>query len=146
VAAPYAPFFHAGILVRDIGQAAADFTRVLGLRFEPINRAPLVTGEPMRFCYSLPGPPFIELVQMAETSIGLWEPEQDEGLHHIAFADPDVPGRCAAFGGQADTVVAAGGSPRVIFTRPEALHGIRIEYLESVMVAATFKRLSGHSR
>ena len=97
----------------------------------------------MRFCYSLAGPPYLELVQMAATSLGIWGPEQAEGLHHIAFADPDVPGSCAAFGGQADTVVGGGegGSPRVIFTRPEALHGIRVEYLQSAMVTATFERL-----
>jgi hypothetical protein len=54
-----------------------------------------------------------------------------------------VPGTCAAFDGQADTVVGggAGGAARVIFTRPEALHGIRIEYLQSAMVTATFERL-----
>lgn len=146
--AEYLPFFHVGVLVRDIEQAAVDFGQLLGLRFEPVRTAPLVTGEPMRFRYSLPGPPFIELVQMADTSLGIWGPEQGEGLHHIAFADPDVPGTCAAFGGQADTVVAgggvgggAGGAARVIFTRPEALHGIRIEYLQSAMVTATFERL-----
>ena len=66
----------------------------------------------MRFCYSLPGPPYIELVQMADTSLGIWGPEQGEGLHHIAFADPDVPGTCAAFGGQADTVVGGGRAAR----------------------------------
>jgi hypothetical protein len=143
VNAEYVPFFHVGVLVRDIEQAAVDFGKLLGLRFEPVRSAPLVTGELMRFCYSLPGPPFIELVQMADTSIGIWGPEQDEGLHHIAFADPDVPGTCAAFGGQADTVVGggAGGSARVVFTRPEALHGVRIEYLQSAMVTATFERL-----
>jgi catechol 2,3-dioxygenase-like lactoylglutathione lyase family enzyme len=132
VNAEYVPFFHVGVLVKDIDQAAADFGELLGLRFEPV-----------RFCYSLPGPPFIELVQMADTSLGIWGPEQGEGLHHIAFADPDVPGTCAAFGGQADTVVGggAGGSPRVIFTRPQALHGIRVEYLQSAMVTATFERL-----
>ena len=82
---------------------------------------------------------------MAETSIGLWGPDQGEGLHHIAFADPDVPGRCAAVGGQADTVVGGGqgGSARVIFARPQALHGIRVEYLQSAMVTATFERLRG---
>ena len=58
----YVPFFHVGVLVRDIEQAAVDFGKLLGLRFEPVRTAPLVTGEPMRFCYSLPGPPFIELV------------------------------------------------------------------------------------
>ena len=141
--AEYVPFFHVGVLVRDIDQAAVDFGKLLGLRFEPVRTAPLVTGEPMRFCYSLPGPPFIELVQMASTSLGIWGPEQGEGLHHIAFADPDVPGTCAAFGGQADTVVGGGegGAARVIFTRPEALHGIRVEYLQSAMVTATFERL-----
>ena len=141
--AEYVPFFHVGVLVRDIDQAAEDFGQTLGLRFEPVRSAPLVTGETMRFCYSLAGPPYLELVQMADTSLGIWGPDQGEGLHHIAFADPDVPGTCAAFGGQADTVVGggAGGSPRVIFTRPEALHGIRVEYLQSAMVTATFERL-----
>jgi catechol 2,3-dioxygenase-like lactoylglutathione lyase family enzyme len=141
--AEYVPFFHVGVLVRDIDQAAEDFGQTLGLRFEPVRSAPLVTGETMRFCYSLAGPPYLELVQMADTSLGIWGPDQGEGLHHIAFADPDVPGSCAAFGGQADTVVGggAGGAPRVIFTRPEALHGIRVEYLQSAMVTATFERL-----
>jgi catechol 2,3-dioxygenase-like lactoylglutathione lyase family enzyme len=142
VEAEYVPFFHVGVLVRDIDQAAEDFGQLLGLRFEPVRSAPLVSGETMRFCYSLPGPPYLELVQMAATTLGIWGPEQPEGLHHIAFADPDVPRTCAAFGGQADTVVGgADGSPRVIFTRPEALHGIRVEYLQSAMVAATFERL-----
>ena len=140
--ADYVPFFHVGVLVRDIDQAAEDFGQTLGLRFEPVRSAPLVTGETMRFCYSLAGPPYLELVQMAATSLGIWGPEQAEGLHHLAFADPNVPGTCAAFGGQADTVVGGeGGSPRVIFTRPEALHGIRVEYLQSAMVTATFERL-----
>jgi hypothetical protein len=142
VESEYVPFFHVGVLVRDIDQAAMDFGRILGLRFEPVRSAPLVSGETMRFCYSLQGPPYLELVQMAATSLGIWGPEQAEGLHHIAFADPDVPGTCAAFGGQADTVVGGeSGSARVIFTRPEALHGIRVEYLQSAMVTATFERL-----
>jgi catechol 2,3-dioxygenase-like lactoylglutathione lyase family enzyme len=141
--ATYVPFFHVGVLVRDIDQAAEDFGALLGLRFEPVRSAPLVTGEIMRFRYSLAGPPYLELVQMADTSLGIWGPDVGEGLHHIAFADPDVPGSCAAFGGQADTVLGGGegGSPRVIFTRPEALHGIRVEYLQSAMVTATFARL-----
>ena len=143
VEAEYVPFFHVGVLVRDIDQAIPDFGQILGLRFEPVRSAPLVTGEVMRFCYSLQGPPYVELVQMADTSLGIWGPEQGEGLHHLAFTDPDVPGTCAAFGGQADTVVGGGanGSARVIFTRPEALHGIRVECLVSPMVTATFERL-----
>jgi catechol 2,3-dioxygenase-like lactoylglutathione lyase family enzyme len=139
---PYVPFFHVGILVRDIDAAAGDFSRLLGLEFEPVRSAPVATGEMMRFRYSLAGPPYLELVQMMDTGIGIWGPGQGEGLHHLAFGESDLPGRCAAFGGQADTVVAGeNGAARVVFTRPEALHGIRLEYLESAMVAATFERL-----
>jgi len=143
--AGYVPFFHVGILVRDIDQAAGDFEALLGLRFEPVRAAPMVSGEVSRFRYSLQGPPYIELVQMGGS--GLLAPAHGEGLHHIAFSEPDVPGRCAAFGGQADTVVQGeGGVARVIFTRPGALHGIRAEYLESPMVAATLERLRAFTR
>jgi catechol 2,3-dioxygenase-like lactoylglutathione lyase family enzyme len=149
VTAPYVPFFHVGVLVRDIDQAVRDFGALLGLEFEPVRSAPVVTGELNRFCYSRQGPPYLELVQM--TGSGIWGPEVGEGLHHIAFAEPDVPGRCAAFTSPelagTDTVVAGeDGRPRVIFTQPELLHGIRAEYLESPMVAATLERLRDFTR
>lgn len=139
----YQPFFHVGILVRDVEAAAEDFTRLLGLEFEPTRTAPIVSGEMMRFRYSVQQEgPYLELVQMTDS--GIWGPEVGEGLHHIAFAADDVPGRCLAFDNRADTVVEGeGGSARVIFTHPEALHGIRIEYLQTAMVAATFERLQG---
>lgn len=38
--------------------------KLLGLRFEPVRSAPVASGETMRFCYSLPGPPHIELVEI----------------------------------------------------------------------------------
>jgi catechol 2,3-dioxygenase-like lactoylglutathione lyase family enzyme len=149
VSARYVPFFHVGILVRDIDQAARDFGALLGLEFEPVRTAPVVTGELNRFCYSRQGPPYLELVQM--TGSGIWGPEAGEGLHHIAFDEPDVPGRCAAFAGPglagADTVVQGeDGAARVVFTRPETLHGIRAEYLESPMVARTLERLRDFTR
>jgi catechol 2,3-dioxygenase-like lactoylglutathione lyase family enzyme len=137
----YEPYFHVGILVRDVDEAAEDFTRLLGLEFEPTRTAPIASGEVMRFRYSLQQKaPYLELVQM--TGSGIWGPEVGEGLHHIAFAADDVPGRCLAFDNQADTVVQdEDGAARVIFTRPEALHGIRIEYLQTAMVTATVERL-----
>jgi len=128
MSAGYVPFFHVGILVRDIDQAAEDLEALLGLQFEPVRAAPMVSGDIGRFRYSLQGPPYLELVQ-------------------IAFSEPDVPSRCAAFGGEADAVVQGeGGVARVIFTRPGALHGIRAEYLESPMVAATLERLRAFTR
>ena len=47
MSAGYVPFFHVGILVRDIDQAAEDFEALLGLRFEPVRAAPMV-GEHTR--------------------------------------------------------------------------------------------------
>ena len=141
----HVPFFHVGILVRDIEQATEDFGALLGVRFEPVRTGTVVSGEKNRYCYSLDGPPLLELVEMVGD--GTWSPSQGEGLHHIGYGHPDVPGQCELFGGEADTLVAGdGGHPRVIFTRPAALHGVRVEYLESTMVAATMRRLQEQRR
>jgi len=136
------PFFHVGILVRDIEQAAADFGALLGARFEPAQARRVATGEKLRLCYSLSGPPYLELMEM--TGTGGWSPEQPEGLHHIGLADPSVPGRCTAFGGQVDPVTNNGdGSAQVIMTRPGALHGVRVEYFDAPVAAQYLEYLRG---
>jgi hypothetical protein len=136
----YQPYFHIGILVRDVDAAAAEVSDRLGVEFEPVRTAAVATGETMRYRMSLQGSPYVELVEMVGT--GIWAPDQGEGLHHIGFADPDLPGRCDAFASQVDTVVTGdGGVPRVIFTRPDALRGVRVEYLDNEMVEAIVGRL-----
>jgi catechol 2,3-dioxygenase-like lactoylglutathione lyase family enzyme len=127
------PYFHVGILVRDVEAARADFTAKLGVEFEPVHSQPIATGETTRFCYSLQGPPYLELVEM--TGTGSWSPEQPEGFHHIGVSDPSVAARCTAFGDQVDLIAPGddGGSPRVVLTRPEALHGVRLEYFDATI-------------
>jgi hypothetical protein len=128
------PFFHIGILVKDVEAARVDFTAQLGLEFEPVHSQQIATGETTRFCYSLQGPPYLELCEM--TGAGSWSADQPEGFHHVGIADPSVPARCAAFGGRAD-VIAPGpdGAPLVALTAPEALHGIRVEYFDADVAA-----------
>ena len=128
------PFFHVGILVRDVEAARADFTAQLGMEFEPVHSQKITTGETIRFCYSLQGAPYIELVEM--TGTGSWSPEQPEGFHHIGVSDPSVPARCAAFGNRVE-VIAPGDDdvPRVVLTHPQALHGIRVEYFDATTAA-----------
>jgi catechol 2,3-dioxygenase-like lactoylglutathione lyase family enzyme len=130
------PYFHIGILVRDVEAARAAFTAKLGVEFEPVRSQQLATGETTRFCYSLQGPPYLEVVEM--TGTGSWSPDQPEGFHHIGVSDPSVPARCTAFDSGVD-VIAPGpdGSPLVALTPPEALHGVRIEYFDA-KVAARF--------
>ena len=138
------PFFHIGILVSDIEAARADFTAKLGVEFEPVHGQQVATGETTRFCYSLQGPPYLELVEM--TGTGSWSADQPEGFHHIGISDPSVPARCTAFGGRVD-VIAPGedGSPRVALTPPEALHGIRVEYFDAGVAAYFLQYLSGRT-
>jgi hypothetical protein len=128
------PFFHIGILVKDVEAACADFSAKLGVTFEPVRSQPIATGELTRYCYSLEGPPYLELVEM--TGTGNWSADQPEGFHHMGLADPSVPGRCAAFGPGVD-VIAPGpdGSPLVVLTPPESLHGVRIEYFDANVAA-----------
>jgi catechol 2,3-dioxygenase-like lactoylglutathione lyase family enzyme len=138
------PYFHVGILVRDVEAARADFTAKLGVEFEPVHLQKIATGETTRFCYSLPGPPYLELVEM--TGTGSWSPEQPEGFHHIGVSDPSVPARCTVFDGRAD-VIAPGddGSPRVVLTHPEALHGVRVEYFDATVAAQFLGYLRGRA-
>ena len=132
----YEPYFHVGILVRDVEAARADFTARLGVEFEPVHDQQIATGETTRFCYSLQGPPYLELVEM--TGAGSWSPEQSEGFHHLGVGDPSVPARCTAFGDRVDLIApGADGVPLVVLTPPEALHGVRVEYFDA-NVAARF--------
>lgn len=128
------PLFHVGILVKDIEAAVAHFGALLGAEFEPVHSQEISTGETIRLCYSLQGPPYLELVEM--TGVGVWSPCQGEGLHHIGFSDPSVTSRCAEFG-EVDVIASGGGSPLVAMTRPATLHGVRVEYLDA-NVAAQF--------
>ena len=91
-----------------------------GWKSEPVHSQKLATGETTRFCYSLQGPPYLELVEM--TGTGSWSPEQPEGFHHIGVSDPSVPARCAAFGDHVELVAPGDdGSPLVVLTPAEAL-------------------------
>lgn len=140
----YEPFFHVGILVRDVEAARADFTGKLGVGFEPVHSQPIATGETTRFCYSLQGPPYLELVEM--TGTGSWRPEQPEGFHHIGLSDPSVPARCTAFGSGVDLIApGADGSPLVALTPPEALHGVRVEYFDAAVAAQFLGYLHGRT-
>jgi catechol 2,3-dioxygenase-like lactoylglutathione lyase family enzyme len=144
VNAPYVPFFHVGILVRDVEAARADFTAMLGLEFEPVHSRQIATGETTRFCYSLPGPPYLELVEM--TGAGSWSPEQPEGFHHIGVSDPGVPVRCAAFGLGVELIApGADGSPLVALTPPQALHGVRVEYFNVAVATQVLGYLSSRA-
>jgi hypothetical protein len=84
---------------------------------------------------------------MEMTGTGSWSPELGEGLHHLGLADPSVPDRCVTFGDRADLVSAdEGGTPRVVLTRPGALHGVRLEYFDAKLAAWMKEHLRSRTR
>ncbi len=135
------PFFHVGILVRDIEAPRPHPPPPPGPDSHPVPPPTPPPGDTTRFRYSLQGPPYLELTEM--TGTGSWSPELPEGFHHIGLSDPSLPARCAAFGDRVD-VIAPGdtGSPRVVLTPAEALHGVRVEYFD----AATAAQFLGYLR
>jgi catechol 2,3-dioxygenase-like lactoylglutathione lyase family enzyme len=83
--------YHIGILVKDLDQAIADFSDLLGLTFTQPKTATMegmelygeTTTRSLTLAVSKQGPPHIELIQ-SHTDGGLWDlEEQGEGVHHI---------------------------------------------------------------
>ena len=140
----YEAYFHVGILVRDVEAARADFTAKLGVEFEPVHSQKIATGETTRFCYSLQGPPYLELVEMAVAATG--HRTSRRASTTSACSDRTCPPAAAPSAGGVD-LIAPGpdGSPLVALTPPEALHGVRVEFFDAQVAAQFLGYLSSRS-
>jgi catechol 2,3-dioxygenase-like lactoylglutathione lyase family enzyme len=132
-------YFHIGILVKDIEQARARFSEVLGLTFTPVQRISSQVWEEGRgmvqmesaLCYSEQGPPYYELVEASGD--GVLNLAQGEGLHHIGLYEADVEARLeelARLGLKAEmrTAPPDGDEPAwIAYVSGDGLHGVRTE-------------------
>lgn len=135
----YQPYFHIGVLVRDLDVATASFAARLGITFEPIRTGQLATGDTPRYCYSIEGPPYFELMEM--TGEGTFQAPR-EGLHHVGFHERDLESRCALFEGRTEPILRAGdGSPLVFYTDPADLHGVRLEFIKGELASREASRV-----
>lgn len=115
-----------------------------GLDFTPPQTVPLKHFQDSRgrraleltVCYSIEGPPFLELVQ-ADPEGGVFGVQNLGGVHHVGFHDPDVLARmnrlnqedgleleAARFGNKDESRM--GGA----FTAPTGLYGVRLEIVD----------------
>lgn len=80
---------HIGIAVRSIDQARAFYEKVLGLRCYAVEEVP---DQKVKTAFFRIGPTKIELLESTdpEGPIGRFLEKRGEGIHHIAFAVPDV--------------------------------------------------------
>ncbi|MCR5980576.1 hypothetical protein GDN83_23105 [Gordonia jinghuaiqii] len=132
--------YHSGILVADIGEAAARFTAELGYEFnEPTSitvprfddRLAGTEGEvTLSAVYSRSGPHRLELI--AAQGEGIYSASR-AGLHHLGIWESAMPARLATLEATHDTVVEAvlwrrDGGLSAIYAR-SASTGTRLEYV-----------------
>jgi catechol 2,3-dioxygenase-like lactoylglutathione lyase family enzyme len=130
------PYFHIGILVKDLDAAMERFHKVLQVSFRP-PRVVQVTQEQglaeLRFTYSYEGPPYYELLEAQGT--GVFGLHQGEGPHHIGMWVENGPERLKDLQkrGLRPEIVQYSGDGLLIFSyfEPEDFCGTRLEILDS---------------
>jgi catechol 2,3-dioxygenase-like lactoylglutathione lyase family enzyme len=82
-------FFHVGVIVEDLEAAISELSRTLGLEFnEPHESA--YGDSRIRVCYSLQGPPYVELIQ-GEPG-GMWSTSGGPKADHVGYFVDDLEG------------------------------------------------------
>lgn len=145
-----APFFHVGMVVADIEAAQQSFALALGVdwtgveeREMPVRTAAGVSTALLRFCYSVQGPPHLELVQStgAEPWVGM-----PPGVHHVGLWSPDLAADAARLEADGFGVRASGVGRRegpVGFTYHDGPAGVLLELVDERSRPAFGRWLAG---
>lgn len=125
---------HVAIAVRDLDATLADLRLQYGV--EPISRE-VVESQGVEEAMIAIGGSHLQILQplRPDSPVGRFLDKRGEGLHHLAFAVPDVE---AALDHLADTGTrlvdnkprVGGGGHRIAFVHPAALAGTLVELVE----------------
>jgi hypothetical protein len=106
------------------------------MRFENFADSRGLRAIDLTVCYSLEGPPYLELVEW-DPGGGVFGSQHGEGLHHIGFHDANVPARLVKLEAEHEVRIAG---RRFGNRRPERLHsflseagdlhGVRLEIVD----------------
>lgn len=80
-------FFHVGVIVEDLDAAIDELSRTLGLEFNEPHESSYA-GSHIRVCYSLQGPPYLELIQGEPGS--MWDTEGGPHADHVGYFVDDL--------------------------------------------------------
>jgi hypothetical protein len=131
------PYFHFAVVVERLEDAIPRFEREFGVTFTAIRQTRSALERPERVDYVLQvaytrgEPPYIELIEGQGDLVFALEP--GERMHHVGMWEDDFERKLAA--GKADgsweaSVFAHGSETETAwFSKPSALHGVRIEHL-----------------
>ena len=125
---------HVGIAVRDLDASIAAYRSRYGV--EPLYRE-VVEMQGVEEAMIPVGGSFVQLLQplSADTTVGRFLERNGEGLHHLAFAVPDIDAaleHLVAVGARLidETPRPGGRGARIAFVHPKDLTGTLIELVE----------------
>jgi methylmalonyl-CoA/ethylmalonyl-CoA epimerase len=125
---------HVAIAVNDLDAALANLRDQY--HSEPISRE-IVEDQGVEEAMVAIGGSNIQLIQplTADSPVGKFLASRGEGLHHVAFAVPDIEAAITYLQGTGARLVdqeprVGGGGNRIAFVHPEAFAGTLIELVE----------------
>jgi methylmalonyl-CoA/ethylmalonyl-CoA epimerase len=125
---------HVAIAVHDLDATLAEMRELYGA--EPLSRE-VVTEQGVEEAMVPVGGSSIQLLQPLgpDTPVGRFLEKRGEGLHHVAFAVPDIDAALAHLAGAGarlidDEARIGGGGHRIAFVHPSAFAGTLIELVE----------------
>ena len=125
---------HLGIVVARIADALPLWTAILG---EPLAPPEDVPGGGVRVAFLGRGETHVELVEPTgpDSPVSKFLASRGGGIHHIAFAVPDVDAALRDVAARGGRLIDAHGRPgargrRVGFAHPSAFGGVLVEYVE----------------
>ncbi len=124
------PAHHVGVAVRSLDAALADY-RTLGFEAESVEEVP---GQGVRVAFLGTGAVRIELLESLRPDgvIARFVDRSGEGLHHLAFAVPDIRAEMRRLREKGLKLVDAEPRPGargrlVAFIHPRSAHGVLLE-------------------
>jgi len=126
---------HIGIAVRDLDAALAEYARQY--RIQSVHRE-VIESQGVEEAMIAVGGSYIQLLQpLAEdTPVGKFLAKNGEGLHHVAYAVPDLDGALDHLRSEGVQLIdeeprLGGSDKRIAFVHPKALAGTLVELVES---------------
>ena len=127
---------HVAIAVRDLDAALADLKEQYGT--EPISRE-IIESQGVEEAMVPVGGSSVQVLQplTPDSPVGRFVEKRGEGLHHIAFAVPDIEAAIQHLRSTGARLIdekprAGGGGTRIAFVHPSAFAGTLVELVELV--------------
>jgi len=127
---------HVAIAVRDLDAALAELKEQYGT--EPLSRE-VIESQGVEEAMVPVGASYIQVLQPLglETPVGRFVEKRGEGLHHIAFAVPDIEAAIEHLESTGVRLIdheprVGGGGNRIAFVHPSAFGGTLVELVELV--------------